>query len=77
LSITGAFLQIITAMILLFAVIKIRIIIGKNGMSHLVNYRMFGFNAAALIFQVISVIVFYVYYYMYATVMYNKESNPV
>jgi hypothetical protein len=43
-------LQMITAIVLLAAVIKIRLILGKFGLADRVNYRMFFINSFTLFF---------------------------
>lgn len=67
----GGLLQAISALTLCYAVIKIRILIGKQGLAKQVNYNMFLVNAAALTLYMIAVCVWYYAFYRYTTTYYN------
>ena len=71
LSMVGGLLQAISAFTLCYAVIKIRILIGKQGLAKQVNYNMFLVNAAALTLYMIAVCVWYYAFYRYTTTYYN------
>ena len=74
LSMVGGLLQAISAFTLCYAVIKIRILIGKQGLAKQVNYNMFLVNAAALTLYMIAVCVWYYAFYRYTTAYYNVDT---
>jgi hypothetical protein len=51
--------------VLIYAVVSIRMVIGKYGLSKRVNYRMFLVNAIAMGLYVLSVVYWYTCFYMY------------
>ena len=75
LSMVGGLLQAISAFTLCYAVIKIRILIGKQGLAKQVNYNMFLVNAAALTLYMIAVCVWYYAFYRYTTTYYNLSTE--
>lgn len=72
LSFTAGFLLFIEAIMLLYAVIKIRVILGKNGLQQRVNVSMFIVNALLFLFQVISLYIWYFAYASFSVKFYNQ-----
>lgn len=66
-------LNLIIASVFIYAVIKIRMIIGKFGLSERVNYRMFVVNAFGMIMYVVSQAIWGSFFYYYATTYYGKD----
>lgn len=76
-SFWGGFLQIFTAGLLVYAMIKIRIILGKHGLTDRINIRMFIINASLFLFQMVSLCVWYWKFYWYTNNYYAYDcANP-
>jgi hypothetical protein len=55
--------------------IRIRIILGKNGLADRINITMFTINASLFLFQVMSLCVWYWKFYWYTTNFYGHNCN--
>ena len=70
-----SFLQLFIASVLIYAVVSIRMIIGKYGLSKRVNYRMFIINAFGMGLYALSVFVYGGFFFYYAWIYYNKKTT--
>lgn len=74
-SVLGGAILLAEAILLIYGVIKIRLILGKAGMAEQVNVGMFIVNAVAFFFQVCSICTWYVEFVIYTTTYYNLNCN--
>lgn len=74
-SLLAGFIQIGLALVLFYAMITIRIILGRNGLQDKINIRMFILNSAMFIFQAISLCIWYNAWFKYRKNYYNVNCN--
>ena len=74
-SLLAGFIQIALALVLFYAMITIRIILGRNGLQDKINIRMFILNSAMFIFQAISLCIWYNAWFKYRKNYYNVNCN--
>ena len=60
---------------LVLAVINIKKILKKHGLADRVDYAMFFINSFALVSYVISILVWYSFYYYYSTTYFNPNKS--
>ena len=77
LSSINAFLQIVIAGVLIYAVISIRLIIGKSGLSQRINYRMFVVNAFGMGMYTLAICVWTLYFFKYSATFYGESKTDV
>lgn len=65
------FSELLIASVLIYAVVRFRMIIGKYGLLKRVNYRMFIINAVGMGLYALSVLVYVGVYYYFLKTYYN------
>jgi hypothetical protein len=75
LSVFSAALQLVIAGVLIYAVYSIYTIIQKYGLSQRVNYGMFIVNAVGMGLYVLSVFVWYGFFFYYADTYYTHTGE--
>ena len=71
LTLIVAMINLVIASVLIYAVVKIRLIIGKFGLSQRVNYRMFVVNAFGMAMYVVATTMWAIFFFDYARINYN------
>ena len=67
--------QLLTALILLFAILSIRMTLKENNKLKTFNLNMFIINAVAFLLQIVSFLVWYWQWYQYEVTFYENDCN--